>query len=131
MFNFNDELSNLFNSSTYLLLIAILFITHGGAIVVKEVLTSFHILDEKEINKNQAGQIIGFLERLFIFWFVYIDKWEGIGFLIAAKSILRFNNKDEKKETAHTEYVLVGTLVSVGYAIVLSMLYRYIKSLIL
>ena len=46
-----------------------------------------------------------------------------MGFLIAAKSILRF--KDDN--TVKTEYVLVGTMLSFGLAIALGIIINLIK----
>lgn len=59
-----------------------------------------------------AGKWIGIFERLLIITFVLNNQFAAIGFLIAAKSILRFNNKDESYARKETEYVLVGTLIS-------------------
>ena len=56
----------------------------------------------------QAGHVIGIAERIMAFLFVLVNQYEALGFLIAAKSILRFGDR----ETARTEYVLVGTLLS-------------------
>ena len=47
------------------------------------------------------------------FKFVVIGQYEAIGFIIAAKSILRFKDTD----TAKTEYVLAGTFLSFGIAL--------------
>jgi hypothetical protein len=46
--------------------------------------------------------------------FVLIGQYEAIGFVIAAKSLLRFKDS----ETLKTEYVLAGTLLSFGLALV-------------
>ena len=73
----------------------------------------------KDSNNNQikslpqAGHIIGIAERVMTFLFVILGQYEALGFLIAAKSILRFSDKD----TSRTEYVLVGTLLSFMIAI--------------
>ena len=37
---------------------------------------------------------IGFFERFLIFTFILINQYTAIGFLIAAKSVLRFNDKE-------------------------------------
>ncbi|MFZ4263477.1 DUF3307 domain-containing protein [Sphingobacterium sp. HJSM2_6] len=62
-----------------------------------------------------AGTLIGILERLFIIGFIGIDLYEGIGFLLAAKSIFRFGDLSNAKDTKFTEYVLIGTLLSFGF----------------
>jgi hypothetical protein len=71
---------------------------------------------------NNAGKYIGILERIFIFTFVIMGKWEGIGFLLAAKSIFRFGDLKESKDRKLTEYILIGTLLSFGIAIAVGML---------
>ncbi len=63
-----------------------------------------------------AGRMIGLLERALIFLLVMIGEPAGIGFLIAAKSILRFNTVSNDR--ALTEYVIIGTLASFGWALI-------------
>ena len=60
-----------------------------------------------------AGALIGNLERWLILAFVIMQRYEALGLLIAAKSIIRFGDK----ETAKTEYVLAGTLMSIFIAV--------------
>ncbi|MCD4708370.1 MAG: hypothetical protein K8S62_11620 [Candidatus Sabulitectum sp.] len=62
-----------------------------------------------------GGKLIGELERMLIFLFIFIGYPAGIGFLVAAKSILRF---EEAKKQKLAEYVLIGTLLSFSMAIV-------------
>jgi len=64
-----------------------------------------------------GGKWIGRLERALIFVFIFIGYPAGIGFLVAAKSILRF---EEAKKQKLAEYVLIGTLLSFSLAIVLA-----------
>lgn len=71
----------------------------------------------------RAGRFIGVLERLFVFLFVIIDHWEAIGFLLAAKSIFRFGDLRRGKDRKLTEYVLIGTLLSFGIAILIGLIY--------
>jgi hypothetical protein len=64
-----------------------------------------------------GGKLIGQLERALIFLFIFIGQPTGIGFLVAAKSILRF---EEAKKQKLAEYVLIGTLLSFSLAVALS-----------
>lgn len=64
-----------------------------------------------------GGRLIGQLERALIFLLVMIGQPGGIGFLVAAKSILRF---EEAKNRELAEYVLIGTLLSFSLAIAIS-----------
>lgn len=66
-----------------------------------------------------AGRWIGLLERGIIFLLVLAGQPAGVGFLIAAKSVLRFDA--ERKQTV-TEYVIIGTLASFGWALAASWL---------
>jgi hypothetical protein len=65
-----------------------------------------------------GGRAIGNLERSLIFLLVFVGLPEGIGFLIAAKSVLRFGSVGDDR--AVSEYVIIGTLASFGWAIAVS-----------
>jgi hypothetical protein len=67
---------------------------------------------------KNAGALIGNLERILAIIFVIIGQYESIGFIVAAKSLLRFKDTD----TAKTEYVLAGTFLSFGIAIICGLL---------
>ena len=64
-----------------------------------------------------AGKWIGFLERILILTFIFTENIEGIGFLLAAKSIFRFGELNRSKDLKVTEYVLIGTFSSFTVAI--------------
>ena len=64
-----------------------------------------------------AGLWIGMLERLLIVTFILLNEFGAIGFLIAAKSILRFGDKDQVQSRKQSEYILIGTLMSFCYAL--------------
>lgn len=67
-----------------------------------------------------AGKWIGYLERILILIFIFTDNIEGVGFLLAAKSIFRFGELNKAKELKITEYVLIGTLSSFTIAILIA-----------
>ena len=67
----------------------------------------------------EGGAWIGLLERTLIFILVLVDQFGAIGFLIAAKSILRFQYA---KERSHSEIVIIGTLASFTWAILFAWL---------
>ena len=64
-----------------------------------------------------AGQWIGYIERIMILTFVLVGSFEGVGFLLAAKSVFRFGELNKAKEIRTTEYVLIGTFSSFTIAI--------------
>jgi hypothetical protein len=51
-----------------------------------------------------------------------MDQPNGIGFLIAAKSVLRFSEIKEPGQRKVAEYVIIGTFLSFGWALVVSVL---------
>jgi hypothetical protein len=65
----------------------------------------------------KAGQYIGWLERGLTLLFVLIGQPEGVGLLLAAKSILRFGDVNNTHLRKHTEYVILGTLLSFAWAL--------------
>ena len=71
----------------------------------------------------KAGALIGTIERWLVLFFVIIQRYDALGFLIAAKSIIRFGEKDRAK----TEYVLAGTLLSVFIAVLAGLLVQIVR----
>ncbi len=71
-----------------------------------------------------AGMLIGILERIIIILFIQLDFLSGIGFLLAAKSIFRFGDLSNAKDTKFTEYVMLGTLLSFAMAIAIGFALR-------
>jgi hypothetical protein len=71
---------------------------------------------------QNAGLWIGRLERVLIVTAVLVDQFALIGFLVAAKSILRFADIQTSNNRQEAEYVLVGTLLSFTAAIAAGLL---------
>lgn len=78
------------------------------------------LLDSKGL--QDAGMWIGYAERVLALTFMLLGTYEALGFLIAAKSLLRFQETDTKR----TEYVLIGTLLSFGVAVMCGVVIEYI-----
>lgn len=68
-------------------------------------------VDEGEFNR---GRVIGMLERLLLYSFVLQAQYGAIGFVLAAKAFTRSKALDDR---AFAEYVLIGTLLSAGLAL--------------
>ncbi len=62
----------------------------------------------------RIGATIGALERLLIVAFVLVGAEAAVGFVIAAKTIARFKQLDDR---GFAEYYLLGTLASVSVAL--------------
>jgi len=69
-----------------------------------------------------AGARIGMLERFLVLTFVLADQLVPIGFLLAAKSVLRFGDLREDRDRKLTEYVLLGTMLSFSLTLTLGIL---------
>lgn len=96
------------------LAIAILVCWKPANIFIKLMLKHYSVnLPKEKANGFNAGSLIGDIERWLILAFVIMQRYEAIGLLIAAKSIIRFGDK----ETTKTEYVLAGTLMSIFIAV--------------
>jgi hypothetical protein len=76
------------------------------------------------VSLNEAGKWIGIFERILVFTFVITSHFEGIGFLIAAKSILRFNDIKGTEARKEAEYILIGTLMSFSLSILTGLIVR-------
>lgn len=97
-----------------LFILVILLCIKPANILIKLVLKKYQVGETLSCeNIKNAGALIGNLERILTIIFVIIGQYEAIGFIIAAKSILRFKDTD----TAKTVYVLAGTFLSFGIAL--------------
>ena len=108
------------NNQFWILLTGVLLITKPTSIFIKTIISIW--TPENETSRDDslasAGNYIGILERLFIFCFILTGHFEAIGFLLGAKSVFRFGDLKIAKDRKLTEYVLIGTLISFGIAMV-------------
>ena len=100
------------------LLLGVLVCIKPSNIIIKEIIKVANIKVSKGNDDNtedlpNAGKLIGIVERLLSLVFVLLGQYEAVGFIIAAKSLLRFAEGDKAK----SEYVLIGTLLSFSIAI--------------
>ncbi len=108
----------LINDSFWILITGILLLTKPTSIIIRNIISIWTPENKKKNSSlSNAGNYIGILERLFVFCFILTNHFEAIGFLLAAKSIFRFGDLKEAKDRKLTEYVLIGTLLSFGIAI--------------
>ena len=93
-----------------------------GAYFIKLMLRRY----EKDIETSGlkgAGMVIGIVERVMVLTFVLVDQYTAITVIFAAKSIARFN---ELKDRKMAEYYLIGTLVSITFALLVGIVVRAI-----
>ncbi|WP_147677391.1 DUF3307 domain-containing protein [Algibacter pacificus] len=124
------NINSLYNPKFLLLITSILGVTVVSTIIMKIVISKWYFKeDNSNLSLQNAGAFIGILERLFVFVLIISHHWEGIGFLIAAKSVLRFSDLSKAKDRKLTEYILIGTLLSFGLAVLIGIIYEYLFTL--
>ena len=117
----------IFEQLDWSLITAVVFVSFPAAIIMGKLLepmSSQLEMDHKSL--PNAGKYIGIIERLFVLLFIILDHWEAIGLLLTAKSVFRFNDLKESNSRKLTEYILIGTLVSFGIAIITGVIYLYL-----
>ena len=80
------------------------------------------IRDNDIAGLTHGGKYIGWLERILVMLLVLMGQPGGIGFLIAAKSILRFGEIKDASQRKVAEYIIIGTFLSFGWALLISLL---------
>jgi len=110
------------------LVTAIVFVSYPASIIMAKLLEGMSDkinLDHKSL--PNAGKYIGIIERMFVLTFIVLGRWEAIGLLITAKSVFRFNDLKESNSRKLTEYILIGTLLSFGLAIIAGLVYLGVR----
>ncbi len=85
-----------------------------------------HQLERTRESLAEAGKWIGVFERILVYTFIITNQFGGIGFLITAKSILRFNETRKETGRKEAEYILIGTLISFAFAILTGLFIKQI-----
>jgi hypothetical protein len=109
----------LLNSHALLYVLGYLLCLKPANIVIKQIIGKWLVEVVVSDNKlEETGRLIGNIERVMILSFVLLNQFAAIGFLLAAKSILRFKETEASKMS---EYVLLGTLISFSIAIIIGL----------
>ena len=97
-------------------LTAFVFVTFPAGILIGQLTRQWRDKLPGAENLANAGTWIGIIERVIILIFVMHNQYSAIGLLVAAKGIIRFNEKDMPE--IKTEYLVIGTLMSIGLALI-------------
>ncbi len=71
-----------------------------------------------------GGAVIGALERSLAFIFVLSGDFDAIGLILAAKGLIRYGEIRDAKDQKVAEYVLVGTMLSLLWAVLVALAVR-------
>lgn len=125
------DLEKIYSKELLLFTLALLLISFVSAIIMKMIMSKWNLEEDNSVDSlKSAGKYIGILERLFVFGFIILNQWGAIGLLIAAKSVFRFGDLSRAKDRKLTEYMLIGSLISFGLAILIGLSYKYFINLI-
>lgn len=116
-----DIANEVFSTSFWLIAITYVAVLSPTSILIKSFIEYEKWLPSDAVSQGlpNAGKWIGYLERILILTFIFTDNIEGIGFLLAAKSVFRFGELNKAKDIKITEYVLIGTFASFTIAILI------------
>ncbi len=125
LFDWSTAFITLFSNQTSLVVfLAYLFVIWPTMIIVNLATKRWQNQIKEGVGPSlpNAGKWIGILERVLVLTFVLTAQFQAIGFLIAAKSILRISVKSEDSARLLSEYVLIGTFISFTIAILIGLL---------
>jgi hypothetical protein len=114
-----------FLRKSLVLLIGVIVTVYAGGVLVgilvepflKEIKGSAETLEAKSRGLQDGGKRIGQIERLLILFFILTGQPAGVGFLITAKSVLRFGEVKDGKGHKEAEYIIIGTMLSFAWAL--------------
>lgn len=111
------------NPLVYLYACAYVAVVFGGGYLVQKITQSFLEQMQSDMARLKpglpnAGKYIGWVERFLILTFVIGGYEPAVGFLLAAKALVRYPEIKEDTKGHFAEYFLVGTLTSVGLALI-------------
>ncbi len=98
------------------LLAAILLCVPFGSYIIESAMRPYEVTIPGHGLKH-AGKHIGWLERSLVLLLVWAGQPAAIGFIITAKSILRFGEIRDGRDRSVAEYIIIGTFLSFGWAL--------------
>lgn len=122
------------NEKIWAVILGLAIITFPASVFTQILLTRWNLIGKDgksgkkgkhKFSRNESGKWVGIVERLLIYCFVIIGRYEIIGFLIAAKSIFRYHEIKSDDDQRRIEYILTGTLISFCIAIACGLPVRF------
>lgn len=107
----------------WIVVAAFLFVTQPSGVLIGQLTGQWsRKIDDDKNSLAHAGKWIGIAERIIVLILVLENQYSAIGLLITAKGIIRFSEKD--RQEIKTEYLVIGTLLSIGVAIITGLLVK-------
>ncbi len=120
----------LFTPAHIAILLAYALILKPCSLLIEKVLKRYALNEAADEHNGlkAGGELIGYLERFLILTFLLQGEYAVIGFILTAKSIFRFGELSQSENRRLTEYVLLGSLLSVTLTAMISLLVAYFYS---
>ena len=102
--------------------------TLGGSIVTKAVVKKFPTENLPQGYEN-AGSVIGYLERSLVYIFLILQLPSMVGFLLTMKAVYRFGDiqGDNNSKMKISEYFIIGTMTSLLWCLLVYILFNYLQ----
>lgn len=111
----------LLNKDYLLVLLGYLLLMKPASVLIGLVLTKISApASSAKQGSPAAGHLIGIAERLLILTLILAGQYSGVGLVVAAKSVLRYNDLRDSHDRALTEYILLGSLLSFGITLLVA-----------
>lgn len=107
------------NLNIWTVVTAYLLVLKPTSVFLSLFINRWTLSETEQKSLPNAGEWIGYFERILILTFILTGNAEGIGFLLVVKSIFRFVELSKLQEIKTTEYVLIATLASFTIAILI------------
>ncbi|HWI91490.1 MAG TPA: DUF3307 domain-containing protein [Flavisolibacter sp.] len=127
--NVDDIVSawELINTKSILIFVtAYVFVTFPAGILIGQLTKKWRDQIPDAPTLGNAGKWIGIIERIIILTLVFNHQYAAMGLLITAKSLLRFS--EANRAEIKTEYLLIGTLISITLAILVGLIALKLQS---
>lgn len=119
--------NNWTSARVWAIITAYIFVLKPTSIFLNLFIKRWTPADTSNHSLPNAGKWIGYLERILILTLILTSNIEGVGFLLAAKSVFRFGELNKASEIKSTEYVLIGTLASFTIALIVGFIVLQIQ----
>ena len=127
--NVDDVVSawDLINTKSILIYVtAYVFVSFPASILIGQLTKKWRDQIPDAPTLGNAGKWIGIIERVIILTLVFNHQYAAMGLLITAKSLLRFS--EANRAEIKTEYLLIGTLISITLAILVGLITLKLQS---
>lgn len=118
-----------FNLNHSVIFLGYALILKPSSLLIERILKRYTLNDalSEHDGLKSGGELIGYLERILILTFSLQGEYAVIGFILTAKSIFRFGELNQSQNRRLTEYVLLGSLLSVTITSVIALLLKYLQ----